>query len=247
MQGKIPDELFDSLQLRTIDISKNKLNGTVPILIEQLKNIENIRFNENQIGGSLPPEIFSLTRIKVLMMQSNKLTGSIPTSVGTLHNLTLLILNHNSLKGQNPLWLQNLTQSETLHLHHNQLTGIAPKFTVTDVTSFIADCGFPNYALPEPLTYHCTMCCNSEGACQEIRPTSNVFKSSMQIVGLTTICMISQLSLRSICKIVFGKGQINLKDVYTNTSVHSFVSAEGIIPKVIYVYIYNSHCLLSTC
>ena len=191
-------------------------------LIGQLNNIENIRFNENDIRGNLPTQITKLTKIKVFMMQSNKLTGSIPTLVGTLQNLTQLILNRNNLKGQIPSELQNLTQLETLHLHHNQLTGIAPKITLTDVTSYITDCGFPNYALPKPLTCDsCTMCCNSDDSCQTKKSTNNIWESSIQIVGLTILGFIPLLSLRFIYKTIFGQGQMNLDKRSSNSYVQS--------------------------
>ena len=235
LQGGIPDELFDCLQLRTIDISQNKFNGTVPILLGQLSEIRNIRFYENEIKGSLPSQVFSLKQIRVLMMQSNKLTGSIPTSVGNLKNLNQLILNHNSLKGNIPSELHNLKQLQTLHLHHNKLTGTSPNITVTDMTSYITDCGFPNYALPNPLKCDsCTMCCNSEGTCQEIKLKNNIWKTSMQILGFIMLGFILLLSLRSIFTTAFFNGHINLKDIYNDTSVHSFIFANGIAPKTIY-------------
>ena len=241
MQGGIPDELFDCLQLRTIDVSQNKFNGSVPILLGQLSKIENIRFNENEFKGNLPTQMFNLANIKTFMMQSNQLTGSIPVSVRNLKYMKHLILNHNSLKGNIPSELSNLKQLETLHLHHNQLTGFAANITEAGVTSYITDCGFPNYALPHPLKCHsCTMCCNSEGTCQEIKLRSNMWKISTQIIVLTMLGLILILSLRSIIKIVLDNGQIDLKDIYSESSVHAFIFAMGKTPKIIY---FLSMCL----
>ena len=221
--------------MRTFDISQNKFNGIVPTLLGQLHKIINIRLNENEIKGSLPSELFDLTHINVLMLQSNKLTGSIPTMVGKLEKMTKLILNHNSLKGNIPSELHNLKHLETIHLHHNQLTGIAPNFTETNMISFITDCGFPNYALPNPLKCHsCTMCCNSEGACQETKSKSNIWTLSIQVVGLMIIGCMLFFSLISIIKSAFGNRQVDLKDIYTATSVHSFIFAKCKASKIIY-------------
>ena len=233
LQGGIPDDLFNCPQLRTIDISQNKFNGTVPESLGKLYNIVNIRFYENEIKGSLPTQIFDLTQIEVLMIQSNKLTGSIPTIIGNLMNLRQLTLNHNSLKGNIPSQLHSMKQLEIVHLHHNQLTGTSPD--ITDLTSYITDCGFPYYALHNPLKCDsCTMCCNSDGSCQEIKLKSNIWKTSMQVIGLSILGFMSLLSLKSIIKTAFGDEEPKLIEIYSNTSVHSFMFAKGIIPKIIY-------------
>ena len=56
----------------------------------------------------------------------------------------------------------------------------------------------------------------------------------MKIVLLTMMGMISFLSLKTIFERAFGNGIINLKDIYNHSSVHSFIFAKGIAPKIIY-------------
>lgn len=65
--------------------------------------------------------------------------------------------------------LGNLVNLEFLHVHHNQLIGTAPlvKFKEPLLNSFIADCGDPNWLLPDLLDCRsCTICCNSKRMCQ---------------------------------------------------------------------------------
>ena len=81
------------------------------------------------------------------------------------------------------------------------------------------------------------MCCNSEDACQEIKLKKNVWeRSAIQMIFLVLgfIC-ITYIIVFIISAI--PNGQSNLEDIYTDTSVHSFIFTEGIgiVPKIIYV------------
>ena len=87
-------------------------------------------------------------------------------------------LDHNSLKGAIPTQLSTLKQLELLHLHSNRLTGTAPQIHFVNVSkhSFITDFGDPSFIFVGAVKCHsCTMCCNSEDACQE----RDIFKLPM--------------------------------------------------------------------
>ena len=238
MQGLIPQDLLKCLELREIDLSQNNFEGTIPLSLGLLSNLTRIHLNENKITGTIPANIFNLQQIEELMLQSNKLTGSIPIQVGNLIYMKKLVLSHNRLKGNIPEVIENLDRLETLHLHHNQLTGNAPFFDTDKMTSYITDCGFPSYSLPNHLDCTaCTMCCNSDGACQEVKNNRSIWRLALQVASFTVIgCLILLITkfISSIRKPSFEVENVHLSEIYTETSVHSFIFAEGYTPKLIY-------------
>ena len=169
------------------------------------------------------------------MVHSNKLTGSIPTFVGNLKNLSTLLLNHNRLKGNIPSEFQILEKIKTLHLHHNQLTGSAPALNRSTI-SYISDCGFPSFALPSHLSCEtCSMCCNSYGDCQEVRMKSTIWLFiSLSVVGICLMVMAYKYIFTSDIIREDMSHNLELSEIYTKTSVHSFIFAKGKVPKFIY-------------
>ena len=220
LDGSIPDSIFQCHNLHTINLSKNKLDGTIPSLFGP--NFEFIYLHENEIKGSVPNALFHLQQIKVLMLQSNKLTGSIPTYVGKLQHVTKLLLNHNQLKGHIPLELQEIQNVTILHLHHNELEGNAP---ILQIQSYITDCGRPNFLSMECPS--CTMCCNSDDRCQNMKPQM-IWKYILFGVGI--VCGLALLYY-------IGKPkEMDVSEIYDRTSIHSFLFVEEIkIPRILYI------------
>lgn len=171
-QGNFPPALINCKNLTYLDLSQNNFNGNIPTEIGTLLDMQSIRFYDNKFVGSIPIEIFDSIHIKEFMLQSNRLTGSIPMQISNLQNVSVISLNHNQLKGTIPVQLESLKKIEKLHLHNNRLHGIAPILASNNFLqskdAYITDCGDPSYLLPSALTCTtCTMCCNSEGKCQE--------------------------------------------------------------------------------
>lgn len=235
LQGPIPDSLFECLRLHTIDLSQNNFDETIPSSLGLLSNLQNIYLNENEISGSIPTQVFNLTQMKVLMVYANKLTGSIPTFVGNLKNLSTLVMNHNRLKGNIPVEFQVLEKITTLHLHHNQLTGSAPALNSSKI-SYITDCGFPSFALPSHLKCEsCTMCCNSYGDCQRVKMKSTIWLYiSLSVVSICLVVMAYKYLTTSDSHRHDIPQNVEMSEIYTKTSVHSFIFAKGIVPKFIY-------------
>ena len=240
MQGVIPQNLLTCTELHTIDISQNNFEGTIPSSLGLLANLTHLYLHQNKITGSIPTNVFDLEQIEELMLQSNRLTGSIATKVGNLVHMKKLVLSHNGLKGNIPLEIGKLDLLEMLHLNHNQLTGVAPKFGSKKAINYITDCGFPSYALPSNQLScpSCTMCCNSDGECQEVEKNRFIGRITLQVASYTVLGCLGLLGvniLLSSRKKSLAVEVIDLSEIYTESSVHSFIFAEGNLPKVIYL------------
>lgn len=172
----IPDALITSSGLEVINLSRNNLKGNIPPAIGHLENVREIHLHQNNLSGSLPVEIFNLRKIERFEVQSNHFTGLIHEEISNLQSATFISLSHNSFKGEIPEEIEKMKNLEFLHLHDNLLTGTAPNMPwlrelgkeLGEHERYITDCGSPWYSLPHPLSCpSCTLCCNSDGLCQE--------------------------------------------------------------------------------
>lgn len=113
---------------RVIDLRLygNNLVGSIPAVLGNLSNLENLYLMDNQLTGDIPAELGNLSQLEDLNLQINQLIGSIPIELGNLSNLRSLYLSDNQLTGNIPVELGNLSQLENLNLQTNQLTGGIP-------------------------------------------------------------------------------------------------------------------------
>jgi Leucine-rich repeat (LRR) protein len=126
LTGTIPTELGNLSNLEYLNLSWNELSGTIPTELGNLSNLKSLYLYGNSLTGSIPTELGNLSNLEYLYLNINSLTGSIPTELGNLSNLTALSLGGNSLAGTIPTELGNLSNLTTLSLGDNSLTGTIP-------------------------------------------------------------------------------------------------------------------------
>ncbi|KAE8716453.1 HAESA-like 1 isoform 2 [Hibiscus syriacus] len=120
---QIPSSFGRLVHLRNLDLSLNRLTGSIPSSISELKNIDQIELYNNSL--SLPLNMGNLTKLKRFDASMNELTGAIPAGLCGLQ-LESLNLYYNSLGGTLP---KSITRSEKLHelkLFNNKLNGPLP-------------------------------------------------------------------------------------------------------------------------
>ncbi|XP_050142668.1 receptor-like protein 7 [Malus sylvestris] len=103
-----------------------------------------IDFSGNKLSGSIPKELGDLKSLYVLNLSSNAFTGEIPSSLGNLQKLESLDLSRNKLSGQIPPEFAELNFLSFLNLSNNQLVGRIPtstQFTTFPKASFIGNKG----------------------------------------------------------------------------------------------------------
>uniref|UniRef100_A0A2N9FYB7 non-specific serine/threonine protein kinase n=1 Tax=Fagus sylvatica TaxID=28930 RepID=A0A2N9FYB7_FAGSY len=138
----IPPEIGKLTNLVELDISKNKLigpipssignleklswlqlNGTLPIFLGNLSNLEVLYLRDNHFSGPIPPEIGNLMKLTILSLDTNHFTGFLPRNLcqsGSLQNFTA---NDNNLRGPIPKTLRNCKSLIRVRLDQNQLSG----------------------------------------------------------------------------------------------------------------------------
>lgn len=125
---EMPKEICTSLEgLQTLDISHNKLGGSIPTEIKRLTALEGLYIGDNVFSGRLVSEIGQLTYLMNLYAQNNTLTGHIPEEIGNLVNLYALGLHENELSGTIPSSFGKCTKLRNLYLDENQIGGSIPE------------------------------------------------------------------------------------------------------------------------
>ena len=146
-----------------------KCNATTRSVIE-------LKLGKNGLSGKLSSSLGDLISLKILDLRDNNIKRSIPSEIGKLTNLVELDLCYNELVGEIPIGFKKITKNlERLLLQGNRLNGTIEGLQIQEdyksdkqhASKFVADCGYPS-ELNEPIKCEeCTMCCNSDGVCEE--------------------------------------------------------------------------------
>ena len=112
--------------LTSLQVSSNRLTGTLPASLGLLTDLESLTLTGNQLSGTLPASLGSLTALTHISMSGNQLSGSIPAWLGALTRLEFIDLSVNSFTGSIPPGLANLTALTVLGLDTNPLSGTIP-------------------------------------------------------------------------------------------------------------------------
>ena len=126
LSGTIPPELGTLMGLSRLDLFANNLTGVIPKEIGNLTNLEFLRLNYMYLQGDIPSELVRLTKLEILNLEVNLLTGPIPLELTQLSRLRYLGLGYSRLRGTIPPELGNLTNLTGLDLSRNQLSGEIP-------------------------------------------------------------------------------------------------------------------------
>ncbi|QHO07763.1 hypothetical protein HN51_066454 [Arachis hypogaea] len=85
-----------------IDLSDNRLNGTIPSELGNLTTIRALNLSHNDLRGKIPTTFSSLAQIESLDLSFNNLGGNIPPQLTELSSLAVFSVAHNNLSGSTP-------------------------------------------------------------------------------------------------------------------------------------------------
>lgn len=95
----IPQFIGNLTSLSTLELSVNKLSGSIPPIIGNLTKLTSLIIGSNEFRGCLPEAFCQLSKLESLDVTSNQLNGPISKCIGELSNLTSLELSSNSWDG----------------------------------------------------------------------------------------------------------------------------------------------------
>eukprot|EP00252_Welwitschia_mirabilis_P026615 TRINITY_DN8780_c0_g3_i1.p1 TRINITY_DN8780_c0_g3~~TRINITY_DN8780_c0_g3_i1.p1 ORF type:complete len:717 (-),score=107.70 TRINITY_DN8780_c0_g3_i1:166-2316(-) len=126
-KGNIPHQIGNLTGLNFLALNWNFFNGSIPLQLQSLKQLERLQLQHNQLGGKIPEEVAELSNLGILDLSDNMLSGQIPSALASLTQLRQLILHNNRLSGSIPPSLQYCINLGLLDLSYNQLSGAIPR------------------------------------------------------------------------------------------------------------------------
>lgn len=112
--------------LKYLDVSRNSLNGPIPVTLSKLILLEELVLHSNRLSGGLQPETFSsLKALRKLLLGGNLLNGTMHALSG-LDSLRIASLSGNQLTGEIIPSIGILMSLSTLDLSDNLLSGSLP-------------------------------------------------------------------------------------------------------------------------
>ena len=128
--GTVPGHLFNLSQLRVLDMSNNELSGELPaetISAQEDSSLSFLSLHTNKLTGSIPSSIGNLKNLRTLDLSINKFSGEIPSELSNLSDLEILFLGRNEFnESEVPVLIQNLTNLKELSLKNASITGNIP-------------------------------------------------------------------------------------------------------------------------
>lgn len=127
LTGVISGEFTRLRHLKSLDLSRNCLSGSIPLQWANISLAELLLMG-NRLSGPFPVVITRITTLVNLSLEGNQFYGSIPSEIGLLVNMQRLVLSSNALTGDLPMELGDLTKLVDLRISDNNFTGKIPNF-----------------------------------------------------------------------------------------------------------------------
>ncbi|GMP36384.1 hypothetical protein CsSME_00008528 [Camellia sinensis var. sinensis] len=134
LTGNIPSSLCNSSKLTMLLLPTNLFTGPVPKHLGDLKHLERLYLDENQLTNepgstelSFLTDLTNCTSLVELLVGQNKWSGTLPNSIGNLSNsLQELDVTESQLIGTIPKEIGSLRNLNLLALSNNNLNGNIP-------------------------------------------------------------------------------------------------------------------------
>ncbi|KAI9177418.1 hypothetical protein LWI28_014986 [Acer negundo] len=103
LEGKFPAGLANCSSMTGLDLSRNRLFGTIPDNISLIVGfLTTLDLSSNNFSGNIPANLSNITYLNSLKLDHNRLTGQIPAVLGQLGRLKSFSASNNLLSGPIP-------------------------------------------------------------------------------------------------------------------------------------------------
>ncbi|PWA57382.1 protein kinase-like domain-containing protein [Artemisia annua] len=123
LKGMLPHELESCSWMTQLDLSGNRLYGTLPTNISKvLPYVTTLYLSSNNFTGPIPANLANWSYLNYLRLDSNRLMGQIPIELGGLSRIEDFDVANNMLLGQVPIF-QNINISADSYAGNPGLCG----------------------------------------------------------------------------------------------------------------------------
>ncbi|WOH00793.1 hypothetical protein DCAR_0520168 [Daucus carota subsp. sativus] len=129
INGTLPVE-WASLSLRRISLLANRLTGPIPEEYGSIATLEKLELDANQMSGNIPAKLGDLPALSAISLSSNYFTGSLPDTLAKLTSMTDFRISDNNFKGKIPNYIRTWTNLTRLEIQASGLDGPIPDFSL---------------------------------------------------------------------------------------------------------------------
>ncbi|KAD3066690.1 hypothetical protein E3N88_34570 [Mikania micrantha] len=124
LTGDILPSICELKSLQVLDLSSNKMSGTLPPCLRNLNNsLVGLDLKQNNFHGPMMSTCSHGSPMKKIDLSKNRFTGQVSKSLANCTNLEFLSLADNSFEDLFPLWLGTLPKLQVLLLRSNKFYG----------------------------------------------------------------------------------------------------------------------------
>ncbi|KAK9282556.1 hypothetical protein L1049_005477 [Liquidambar formosana] len=125
LKGQFPRAIKNCSSLTGLDLSSNKLYGTIPNDIsELLQFVTTLDLSSNNLSGEIPGSLANCTYLNILKLDNNRLTGHIPLQLGQLGRIKTFSVSNNLLTGQVPTFANKSSITADSYANNQGLCGV---------------------------------------------------------------------------------------------------------------------------
>jgi hypothetical protein len=177
--GTVPQCLGNfSNDLVVMDLRMNNFHGTIPDTFVKDNQLTTLVFNGNQLEGQLPKSLVNCTKLEVLDLGNNKIIDFFPSWLEALPELKVLVLKSNRFHG--PIGNHKssgefFTKLRILDLSHNEFTGLLPRNYFQNLNAMMTSEGENLQYLGESNYYQDSVVVTQKGSEIELQRILNIF------------------------------------------------------------------------
>jgi len=129
IDGTLPPNIWSMTSLEVIDLHGNDLVGLIPEIQSVLSKLFFLAVYDNDLNGQIPESIKNLVNLKHFDIAATKISMPFPSAMEEMSNLMALYTGINGF-GRHPVpsFLAKMTNLKELSMKQNQLTGEIPAF-----------------------------------------------------------------------------------------------------------------------
>jgi Leucine-rich repeat (LRR) protein len=127
IQGSLPDSLYYLSNLKNISFNQNSISGSINKFIQNFTFIQHFDLSLNKLSGVIPDTLYDCDKLDYLNLTGNaQLSGSLSNKLGKLSRLRVMSIGSCNISYTVPSSIGNLSKLEYLYLGYNKLSGSLP-------------------------------------------------------------------------------------------------------------------------